>query len=83
MNLIHPSEIILHFMNELEMSTEDFADKMNICPKILNNMLNKNLTINEELAEKLSFVFGNSKQFWLNIQKRYEIEIQNKHQLNM
>jgi antitoxin HigA-1 len=66
----HPGEIL----KEMFISERGLTIKgLNMARAHLPSVINGHLGISPELAVKLSAAFGNSAQFWLNLQNNYEL----------
>jgi addiction module HigA family antidote len=70
----HPGEILREmFINELNLTITEVAEGIGIARANLSAIVNERAGISPELAIKLSEAFGNSAQFWINLQKNYEL----------
>jgi antitoxin HigA-1 len=72
---IHPGEHLAEALQELNMSAEDFARKIDIPESVIIEILKGHRDITEDIALKLSQFFGMSVEFWLNLQKMYDQRI--------
>lgn len=73
---IHPGEILLHqFLEELELSQNQLARDIDVPPTRVNDVVNGLRPITVDTAMRLARYFGNSPQFWLNLQQRYDIQM--------
>ncbi len=73
---ITPSEILRYeFMEPLNLTNIKLAEALNLPLSHIDAILNGNQPINSELALRLSRCFGNSAEFWLNLQQRYNLKI--------
>ena len=73
---IHPGEILLEeFMKPLDISQNALAKGLNVAPRRVNEIVNKKRAITADSALRLAKFFGNSAEFWLNLQKKYELEM--------
>lgn len=71
---VHPGEILREeFLKEYKLSVTEAAKGLNIARPNLSAILNGKTGISPEMAVKLSVAFGNSSQFWMNLQKNYEL----------
>lgn len=72
----HPGEILLEeFLKPLEISQEQFAKHLDgtwTQPKV-SEIINKKRRITEAIALDFSDALGTSLEFWINLQKRYDL----------
>ncbi len=72
---IHPGEILLEdFMKPLELSQYRVAKDISVSPRRINEIVHCHRAISADTALRLSKYFGNSPQFWLNLQSHYDLE---------
>lgn len=70
----HPGEILKEmFIKERNLTITEVAKGLNVARGNLSAVINGHLGISPELAIKLSEAFGNSAQFWANLQNNYEL----------
>ena len=70
----HPGEILKEmFIKERNLTITEVAKGLNVARANLSAVINGHLGISPELAIKLSEAFGNSAQFWANLQNNYEL----------
>ncbi len=79
---IHPGEILREeFLSPLDITAYRLAKDIHVPATRIADILNGKRGISAETALRLSHYFGNSAQFWLNLQSHYELrEAQNRHQ---
>jgi len=71
---VHPGEILREvFIKERNLTITEVAKGLQIARGNLSAVVNEHAGISPELAVKLSEAFGNTAQFWLNLQKNYEL----------
>ncbi len=74
---IHPGEILLEeFLNPMEISQYRLAKDINIPARRINEILLGKRSITADIALRLSEYFGMSEKFWLNLQMKYNLEIE-------
>jgi addiction module HigA family antidote len=61
------------FINEHNLTITEVAEGLGIARGNLSAIVNERAGISPELAIKLSEAFGNTAQFWINLQKNYEL----------
>ncbi len=70
---IPPGETIRENMIYLGMDQEELAVRLGITPKHLSNVINGNASLTYEMAIKLEDVIGPSAEFWINLERDYQI----------
>ena len=74
---IHPGEILLEeFLKPMGISQYRLAKDINVSPRRINEIIHGKRSISVDTALRLSRYFSLSERFWLNLQMRYDIEIQ-------
>lgn len=56
-----------------ELTNRQVAEGLGITPKTLSNILNEHQGISSEMAIRLSEAFGSEPEFWLKMQRDYEL----------
>ena len=70
----HPGEILLKdFLESMGIMSSDLADELEIDQEYMTGLINQTEKIDEAVAIKLGKYFKMSKEFWLNLQKNYDI----------
>lgn len=71
---VHPGEILREeYIQERGLTITEVAKGLGIARANLSAIVNERAGISPELAVKLSEAFGNTSQFWVNLQKNYEL----------
>lgn len=71
---LHPGEILgEEFLKVRSLTVTEVAKGLGVARGNLSAILNERAGISPEMAVKLSEAFGNSTQFWVNLQKNYEV----------
>ena len=79
---IHPGEILLEeFLKPLEITQYRLAKDINVPARRINEIVHGKRTITADTALRLSRYFNLSERFWLNLQARYDLEVE-KDKLN-
>ena len=74
---IHPGEILLEeFLKPMEISQYRLAKDMNVPARRIIEIVHGKRGISPDTALRLTRYFGLSGRFWINIQSRYELEIE-------
>jgi antitoxin HigA-1 len=71
---IHPGEILrLEFLEPLDITPYRLSKDINVAQTRISEILSEKRSITADTALRLSRYFGNSAQFWLNLQTRYDL----------
>jgi addiction module HigA family antidote len=74
---IHPGEILLEeFLEPMGISQYRIAKDIGVPPRRINEIVHGNRAISADTALRLAKYFGTSERFWLNLQTRYELEVE-------
>ena len=74
---VHPGEILMEeFLKPMGISQYRLAKDINVPPRRINEIVHGTRGITADTGLRLSRYFGNSERFWMNLQTRYDIEIQ-------
>ena len=77
MEPVHPGEILSEeFLIPLKISQYRLAKDINVPPRRINEIVHGKRSITADTALRLSRYFGLSERFWLNLQARYDIEVE-------
>lgn len=72
---VHPGEILLEeFLKPMGISQYRLAKSIRVPARRINEIVLEKRGITADTALRLSRFFGNSAQFWMNLQTRYELE---------
>ena len=72
---MHPGEILLEeFLKPMSISQYRLAESIHVPARRINEIVLEKRGITADTALRLSRFFGNSAQFWMNLQTRYELE---------
>ena len=75
MTAIHPGEHLAEELRELDMSASTLARQLNVPTNRITEILNGRRAITGDTALRLAHFFGTSAEFWLNLQKLYELRL--------
>ena len=75
MKAIHPGRILKREMSARGLSANKLALALRVPSGRITQIINGNRGISAETALRLSRYFGNSAQFWLNLQSRYDLAV--------
>ena len=74
---IHPGEVLLaDFLEPLELSRYRLAHDISVPPRRINEIVHGKRAITADTALRLARYFGTTERFWLNLQARYDLEIE-------
>ncbi|MBV6419359.1 MAG: putative HTH-type transcriptional regulator YbaQ [Ignavibacteriaceae bacterium] len=74
---IHPGEILLEeFLIPMEISQYRLAQDISVPARRINEIVLGKRAITADTALRLSEYFGLSERFWLNLQIRYNLEVE-------
>ena len=72
---IHAGEILFEeFMQPFELSQNALAKALHVTPRRINEIVNKKRAITADTALRLAKFFGNSAEFWMNLQNKFDLE---------
>jgi addiction module HigA family antidote len=79
---VHPGEILMEeFLKPLGISQYRLAKDINVPARRINEIVQGKRSISADTALRLSRYFNLSERFWLNLQARYDLEVE-KDKLN-
>jgi addiction module HigA family antidote len=70
---VHPVEVITDLLKDLEMTTIDFAQKLDVSPDTVKAIIQARLPVTTDMAIRLGKALGNGPQLWLNLQQKVDI----------
>src|SRR5262249_22963690 len=74
---VHPGEILQEeFLTPLGLSQYRLAKETSVPPRRINEIVRGERSISADTALRLAGYFGPSERFWLNLQMRYDLEIE-------
>jgi addiction module HigA family antidote len=72
---VHPGKILKDELSELKLSATAFAKSLKIPTNRVTSILNGERSISADTAIRLARFFGNTPEFWMNLQIAYDIKI--------
>jgi len=75
---IHPGEHLAEELDELGISAAELARQLDVPVNRVTGILNGQRGITADTALRLGHWFGTSAEFWLNLQKLYELRVAQK-----
>ena len=74
---IHPGEILLEeFLLPMKITQSRLAKETGVGSQTINEIVQGKRSITPNTALRLSLYFSLSERFWLNLQSRYDLEIE-------
>jgi addiction module HigA family antidote len=65
--------VIADLLDDLEMTTIDFARKLDVTPDTVEAIIQGRLPVTVDMAIRLGKALGNGPQLWLNLQQKVDI----------
>ena len=72
---IHPGEFIQEILDDLGMSQAALARVLGVSPMRISHVIREERPVTAELALRLGRAFGQSAQYWINLQNAYDLKI--------
>jgi antitoxin HigA-1 len=77
---IHPGEILMEeFLGPLQVSQNRLAVAIGVPPRRINEIVHGKRRISADTALRLARYFGTTDRFWLNLQVRFDLEVERDH----
>jgi len=74
---VHPGEILLEeFLEPMGISQYRLAKDISVPARRINEIVHGLRGISADTALRLALYFGSSECFWLNLQTRYDLEVE-------
>lgn len=74
---VHPGEILLEeFLKPLAVSQYQLAKELSVPARRINEIVHGQRRISADTALRLARYFGTSERFWMNLQGRYDLEVE-------
>ena len=74
---IHPGEILLEdFLKPMGISQYRLAKEISVPPRRINEIVRGLRSITADTALRLARYFRTTERFWLNLQTRYDLEVE-------
>lgn len=72
---IHPGEFLRETLDELNLTQAAFANALGVSPMRVSHLLRGDRPVTAEMALRLGRAFGQTPQYWLNLQTAYDLKI--------
>ena len=77
---IHPGEVLAtDFLEAFGLSQYRLAQDISVPPRRINEIVHGKRAITADTALRLARYFGTRERFWLNLQTRYDLEVERDH----
>jgi addiction module HigA family antidote len=74
---VHPGEILAEeFLHPMGISQYRLAKSISVPPRRINEIVHGKRNITADTALRLSRFFGTIERFWMNLQTRYDLELE-------
>jgi addiction module HigA family antidote len=74
---VHPGEVLLEeFLHPLSLSQYRLAKDVSVPARRINEIVRGTRAVTADTALRLARYFGTSERFWLNLQTRYDLEVE-------
>jgi len=74
---VHPGEILLEeFLETLGVSQYQLAKEVGVPARRINEIVHGQRRVSADTALRLARYLGTSERFWLNLQSRYDLEME-------
>jgi addiction module HigA family antidote len=74
---IHPGEVLLaDFLEPLGLSQYRLAQDISVPPRRINEIVHGKRALSADTALRLARYFSTTERFWLNLQARFDLEVQ-------
>ena len=74
---VHPGEILMEdFIKGFGITQNKLAVSIGVPPRRINEIVHGQRRITADTALRLSRYFGNSAEFWINLQSHYDLEVE-------
>jgi len=76
LNAVHPGEVLMEeFLRPMALSQSRLALAVGVHPRRINEIVLKKRGISADTALRLGRFFGTTAEFWLGLQKDYELDV--------
>jgi addiction module HigA family antidote len=74
---VHPGEVLFEdFMRPLGITQYRLSKDIGVHPRRINEIVHGKRSVTADTALRLSRYFGTSERFWLNLQTRFDLEVE-------
>ena len=73
---VTPGDMLKHeFLSEFGLSQNELAKAIGVSPNRIAEIVNNRRRITADTAVRLGLYFGNSPEFWMNLQSWYDLKV--------
>jgi len=72
---IHPGEVLVDELREMEISAAQLARMLRVPANRISQIIAGKRAISADTALRLARYFGTTPDFWMNLQKTYELDL--------
>ncbi|MCX7361016.1 MAG: HigA family addiction module antitoxin [Alphaproteobacteria bacterium] len=73
---VTPGDMLKHeFLSEFGLSQNELAQAIGVSPNRIAEIVNNRRRITADTAVRLGLYFGNSPEFWMNLQSWYDLKM--------
>lgn len=72
---IHPGEYVREALEELGLTQAELAKTLGVSPMRISHLVREERPVTADLALRLGQAFGQSPQYWLNLQAGYDLKL--------
>jgi len=77
MTPVHPGEVLLEeFLEPLQITRYRLAKAINVPARRINEIILGKRAVTADTALRLAGYFGTSERFWMNLQARFDLEVE-------
>ena len=74
---IHPGEVLMEeYLEPLGITQHHLAIAIGVPPRRINEIVHGKRRITADTALRMARYFGTSERFWMNLQGRYDLEVE-------
>ena len=70
---VHPGEILQELLDQNHITQSQLADRLGMAQSKINEICRAKRGVSPDMAMRLGKTFGQSPQFWLNLQQNWEL----------
>jgi addiction module HigA family antidote len=71
---VHPGRFLTELLQELSITQTQLARAIGVSAMRVSHVVNGKRPVTAEMALRLSRFFGQTPQYWLNLQSRYDLD---------
>lgn len=73
--VVHPGELLREILDDRGMSQAELARAIDVSPMRISHIVRESRPVTAELALRLGHAFGQSPQFWMNLQTAFDLKL--------